>query len=296
MLIHASAVAAISTALTAAVAREAAAAHERREAEAAARGAAAAWGARAAQESMAKRETEVKALEQALAEERARKEAGMTSREDAARREAIETARRKVAKEKAKTEAELGALEVEKARLQQQCGREAACAHDKAEKPAAEATAAALEEAGRKIRRETYRGGSRVDTLRRIFDGDPASRMKIDLDVQDFRSSEGSGCATGPRRKGKGKAPGKTTEACRGAAPQLRPNRQLQRWIRTRSPASPRANGLQVGSARSRQRRKRGYPSELAVRASSTSLLQQGKHPRATPAETRTLMGRHGHR
>ena len=33
----------------------------------------------------------------------------------------------------------------------------------------------------------------------------------------DSRSSEGSGRATRPRRKGKGKAPGNTTEVCREA-------------------------------------------------------------------------------
>ena len=44
-------------------------------------------------------------------------------------------------------------------------------------------------------------------TLRRFFDGVPASSMKIDLDAEDTSSSKGSGPATPPCRKGKGKTP-----------------------------------------------------------------------------------------
>ena len=54
---------------------------------------------------MAKKEAEVKTLEQAIAQERARKGAEMEAQADAAKREAIEKARWKVAEEKAKTEA-----------------------------------------------------------------------------------------------------------------------------------------------------------------------------------------------
>ena len=90
--IHASAVAAISAAITAAAAREAAAAHERREAEAAAQEAAAAQEPHAAQEALAKKETEIKALEQTLAGDRARKGAEMKVQADAVKQEAIETA------------------------------------------------------------------------------------------------------------------------------------------------------------------------------------------------------------
>ena len=60
-----------------------------------------------------------------------------------------------------------------------------------------------MEEAGRKIRRETPPEGSGVHTIRRFFDGDPASRMKIYLDVEGSRGSEGSGPATRLRRKRK---------------------------------------------------------------------------------------------
>ena len=75
MVINASAVAAISAAPTAPVAREAAAARE----------------ARAAQEAMVKEEAEVKGSEQALAQERARKGAEMKAQAEAAKREAIMT-------------------------------------------------------------------------------------------------------------------------------------------------------------------------------------------------------------
>ena len=40
-----------------------------------------------------------------------------------------------------------------------------------------------------------------------FFDRNPASRMKIDVDAEDTRSSEGSGPATLQLRKGKGKTP-----------------------------------------------------------------------------------------
>ena len=99
------------------------------------------------------------------------------------------------------------ALEAEKARLQQEPEREAAHAHKEAKKRAAEATAAALEEAERKIQGKTCPGGSCVDTLRRFYDEDPATRMKTDLYAGVYPSSEASGPATGPRCKGKGKTP-----------------------------------------------------------------------------------------
>ena len=153
---------------------------------------------------MAKKGAEVKVLEQALAQDRARKEAERKAQADAARREAIETAQGNVAEEKAKTEAELRALEAEKAQLQQQREREAARAHEEAKKRAAEATAAAMEEAERKIGHEMPPGGSPVDTLRSFFDGNSPSRMKIGLDAEDSGSSQASGSATRPRRKGKG--------------------------------------------------------------------------------------------
>ena len=46
-----------------------------------------------------------------------------------------------------------------------------------------------------------------MDILRRFFDGDPTSRMKIDLAAEDSRSSEKSGPPTRPRRKGRRETP-----------------------------------------------------------------------------------------
>ena len=139
------------------------------------------------------------------AEERAHAEATAKAQEDAAKKEAIEAARRKVAEEKAKTEAELAALEAQKSRLQQAREAEAARAREEAEARAAAATAAAMEEAEAKLHRETPPGGSRVETLRKLFEGDASSRMK--LDEVDTGSSGSSGTTAHRRRKGKGKTP-----------------------------------------------------------------------------------------
>ena len=207
MAIHASTVAAIAAGLTAAAAHEAATAQIKGEV------AAAAEEARLTQEAIACKEAEVKALEEALAQERAKKEAEerahaeatAKAQADAARKDAIEAARRKVAEERAKTEAELAALEAEKARLQQAREAEAARAREEAEGRAAAATAAAMEEAEAKLRRETPPGGSRVETLRKLIEGDASSKMT--LDEVDTGSSGSSGPTACRRRKGKGKTP-----------------------------------------------------------------------------------------
>ena len=165
MAFHASTVAAIAARLMAAAAHEAATARVRGEV------AAPAEEARLTQEAIACKEAEVKALEEALAQERAKKEAEerahaeatSNAQADAARKDAIKAARRKVAEERVKTEAELAAFEAEKARLQQAREAEAARAREDAERRAAAATAAAMEEAEAKLRRETPPGGSRVE-------------------------------------------------------------------------------------------------------------------------------------
>ena len=121
MAFHASTLAAIAAGLTAPAAQEAATARVRGEV------AAAAQEAHLAQEAIARKEAEGRALEEALAqkrgkkeaEERAHAEATAKAKADAARKDAIEAARRNVAEERARTEAELAALEAEKARLQQ---------------------------------------------------------------------------------------------------------------------------------------------------------------------------------
>ena len=200
---HASKVAAIAAGLTAAAAHEAVAARIRATDE----------EARRTQEAIACKEAEVKALEEARsqgrakkeAEERAHAEATAKAQADAAKKDAIEAARRKVAEEKAKTEAELAALEAQKARLQQAREAEAARAREEAEVRAAAATAAAMEEAEAKLRRETPPGGSRVETLRKLFEGDASSKMT--LDEADTGSSGSSGPTAHRWRKGKGKTP-----------------------------------------------------------------------------------------
>ena len=207
MAIHASTVAAIAAGLTAAAAHEAAIAQVKGEVAAADK------EARPTQEAIARKGAEVKALEEALAQERAKKEAEerahaeatAKAQTDAAKKDAIEAARRKVAEESAKTEAELAALEAEKARLQQAQEAEAARAREEAEGRAAAATAAAMEEVEAKLRRETPPGGSRVETLQKLFKGDTSSKMTLD------EVDTGSGGSSGPtayrRRKGKGKTP-----------------------------------------------------------------------------------------
>ena len=200
---HASTVAAITAGLTAAAAHEAVAARIRATDE----------EARLTQEAIACKEAGVKALEEALAQERAKKEAEerahteatAKAQADAAKKDAIEAARRKVAEERAKTEAQLAALEADKARLQQAREAEAARAREEAEARAAAATAAAMEEAEAKLRRETPPGGSRVETLRKLFEGDASSKMT--LDEADTGSSGSSGPTAHRRRKGKGKTP-----------------------------------------------------------------------------------------
>ena len=200
---HASKVAAIAAGLTAAAAHEAVAARIRATDE----------EARRTQEAIACKEAEVKALEEALAQERAKKEAEerahaeatAKAQADPAKKDAIEAARRKVAEERAKTEAELATLEAAKARLQRAREAEAARARDEAEARAAAATAAAMGEAEAKLRRETPPGGSRVETLRKLFEGDASSKMT--LDETDTGSSGSSGPTAHRWRKGKGKTP-----------------------------------------------------------------------------------------
>ena len=207
LAIHASTVAAMAAGLTAGAAHEAATAQVKGEV------AAAAGEARLTQEAIACKEAEVKALEEALAQERAKKEAEerahadatAKAQADAAKKDAIEAARRNVAEERAKTEAELAALEAEKARLQQAREAAAARAREEAEGWAAAATAAAMEEAEARLRRETPPGGSRVETLRKLFERDASSKMT--LDKVDTGSSVSSGPSAYRRRKGKGKTP-----------------------------------------------------------------------------------------
>ena len=218
MAYHASTVAAIAAGLTAAAAHEAAAAQVRGEV------ATAAEEARLTQEAIACKEAEVRALEEALAQERAKKEAEerahaeatAKAQADATRKDAIEAARQKVAEERAKMEAELAALKAEKARLQQAREAEAARAREEAEGRAAAATAAAMEEVEAKLRRETPPGGSAVETLRRLFEGYTSSKMALDPEEVDTGSSGSSGPTAHRRRKGKGKTPERSRRPAAG--------------------------------------------------------------------------------
>ena len=102
-------------------------------------------------------------------------------------------------------EAQLAALEAGRARLQQTQVAEAARPREEAEGRAAAATAAAMEEAEGKLRRDTPPGGSRVETLRKLFERDTSSKMALDPEEVDTGSSGSSGPTAYRRRKGKGK-------------------------------------------------------------------------------------------
>ena len=218
MAFHASPVAAIAAGVMAAAAQKAAAARVRSEV------AAAAQEARLAQEAIVSREAEVKAFEEALAQERARKEAEeranaeatAKAQANAARKDPIEAPRRKVAEERAKTEAELAALEAEKAQLQQAKKAEAARAREEAESRAAAATAAAMEEAEANLQRETPPGGFRVETLPKLLGRDASSKMKLNLEGVDTGSSGDSDPTTHRRTKGKWKTPERARSSAGG--------------------------------------------------------------------------------
>ena len=64
-----------------------------------------------------------------------------------------------------------------------------------------------MEEAEAKLQRGTPPGGSRVETLRKLFEGDAPSNMKLDLEEDDTGSSGDSGFTAYRRRRGKGKTP-----------------------------------------------------------------------------------------
>ena len=94
-------------------------------------------------------------------------------------------------------------MEADKARLQQAREAEAARAREEAEAPAAAATAAAMEEAEAKLRRETPAGGSRVETLRKLFEGDASSKMTLDEADTGSIGSSGHTARRGGRVRGR---------------------------------------------------------------------------------------------
>ena len=308
MAIHARTLAAIAAGLTAVAAHGAATAQVNGEL------AAADEEARLTQEAIACREAEVRALEEALAQERAKKEAEerahaeatAKAQADAAKKDAIEAARRKVAEEKAKTEAELAALDAQQARLQQAREAEAARAREEAEVRAAAATTAAMEEAEAKLRRETPPGGSRVETLRKLFEGDASSRMTVD--EADTGSSGSSGPTAHRRRKGKGKTPERPRRPAGGHPHDSDPfftasdgdergrrHRQVVAWTAEEAETSPwnrkvrmRISLLPTG-ARSLPRPRRPGGATWTRMTTWTSASRRSAHPRThrgDPAET----------
>ena len=64
-----------------------------------------------------------------------------------------------------------------------------------------------MEEAEAKLQRKTPPGGSRVETLQKLFEGDASSKMKLDLEEDDTVSSGDSGPTAYRQRRGKGKTP-----------------------------------------------------------------------------------------
>ena len=96
-------------------------------------------------------------------------------------------------------------MEAEKARLQRAREAEAVRAREEAERRAAAATAAAMEEAEAKLQRETPPGGSRVETLQKLFEGYASSKMTLDLEEVNTGSSGDSGPTAYRQRRGKGK-------------------------------------------------------------------------------------------
>ena len=96
---------------------------------------------------------------------------------------------------------------MKKARLQQQSEGQAACAHEEAARRAATATAAAMEEAKRKIRRETPPRGSRVDTLRRFLDGDPTPGHRWTWKRRTLAAAKAAAPPPVPAARAKGRTP-----------------------------------------------------------------------------------------
>ena len=294
MAIHASAVAAISASVTSAAVRKAAAARERRDGEAAAREDAAAREPFAAREAITSKEAVVRALEEALAQGRAQKEAEERAHADAVKQEALETAQRKVAKEKAGTEAAIRAFEAEMARLQQEREEQAVRDHEEAKRRAAEATLPAMEETEMEINRGTRPGGPSVDIHRRLFEGDSASRMKTGLDAEDSQSSNWSGRAARQRRKGKWEDPRK---GHRG------PPRSTPTTSTSLSPAATKVDET-AGIADSPRAARWEWPEQAVEEAVATLrvrmervchlLTAAGEAPRVDPAEVGIPMKRHG--
>ena len=220
--IHASTVAA-AAGLTAAAAHEAATAQVKGEV------AAADEEARLTQEAIACKEAEVKALEEALAQQRAKKEAEerahaeatAKAQADAAKKEAIEAARRKVAEERAKTEAFGGVGSGEGSAAAGPGSRSGSC-------PGGSRRASC-----RSHSRRNGRGGGQApprDSPGRIPSGDPSKAFRRGRLLQDGAGSGGGGhvqqweqwpyCPS--TEEGQGEDPREVTEASGWTPPRQR--------------------------------------------------------------------------
>ena len=221
----------------------------------------------------------------------ARMEAETRAQMDAGKQEAIDSAPRKVTKEKAKSEADIRALEADEAPLQQQREQEAARTHTEAERRATEATAAAME------------GPTGSSSARHPREG-PA-----------WTSFEGSSNGTSPpgwasnwTRRTLGAAMTAAVPTVLAARARGRPLKGHSGPPRITPTTPPRLSTAAIGMdetagiTRSPQAARWDDPEPVAERAtvplrarwrgSSSSLPQQKEHPWPTPAEIRMLIGR----
>ena len=141
-----------------------------------------------------------------------------------------------------------------------------------------------MEDDERKIKCKMPPGGSSMDTLRRLFQGDFSSRMKIDLDTEDCLCSKGGGRASRHRCNGKRKTPKRVRR------PALKHPNDSNPFITCSD-----GDGRDCRHHREPRGCKVGGQSQRG-RWSPTFLPQQGKHSGSTPTEVQIPMGRHGRR
>ena len=187
------------------------------------------------------------------------------------KRKAIGTALRKIPDEKAKTEAELRALEAGKAQLQQQRERQAARAHEEAQRRAVEALAAAMEGAGRKSRLETRPGGPEWTPSGGSSTEPPPSGRRSTWTRRTLGAAKAAAPPPVPTVRARGRPLKDHGGLPKGTPMTLTPSLPAAMGM-DETAVSQRAHRLQVGSARSRWTRMRRHPSEFGWRGSPTSL------------------------
>ena len=231
MAIHAQAVAAIAAGLMAVAAHGAATAQVNGEL------AAADEEARLTQEAIACKEAEVKALEEALAQERARRRRRKGPAPKRRLRPRRTPPRRKPSRPR--DGRSLRRRPRRRRSWQRWKRKRRGCSRPgkprrlvlgrKPKRELPQPPPPQWEEAEAKLRREIPPGASRVETLRKLFEGDAFSRMA--LDEADTGSSGSSGTTARRRRKGKGKTP-------------ERPRRPAGGTPTTVTPSSPPVTGM----------------------------------------------------